>query len=142
MKTKEEEMQDLGKILKDFIQTSMKLVEDVFHLAGAEARLAAYSLRALIFLSFLLCALLVLTASCFLASVVVCLMALKVSLMMSFLIATLLSISMVLLVMGLMLRMKQNLFFPATRQSLRTIREINKGGLDDEITTKNQTAES
>jgi len=45
----------------------------------------------------------------------------------------------VLLVMGLMLRMKRNLFFPATRQA---IREINKGGLDDEITAKNQTAES
>ena len=114
MKMKEEEMQNLGKLLKDFIQTSVKLVEDVFHLAGAEARLAAYSLSALIFLSFLLCALLAVTASCFLASVVVCLMA-------------------------LMLRMKRNLFFPATRQA---IREINKGGLDDEITAKNQTAES
>jgi hypothetical protein len=117
----------LSKVLENIVKSFFKIFSDIGSLAKAEARLAKQSMVRIFFLSVLLFTLLTTTWLCFLGLTVAYLMYLKFSLLMSLFIVTALTALLAMMVGLIILRLKNNLFFRATRRQINQTTSLLKG---------------
>ena len=117
----------LSKILENILRSFFKIFSDIGVLAKTEARLAKQSVVGILFLSLLGVALLTTTWLCILGLLVTCLMSLNYSMLISILMVTVLNAVLSLLVCLFILRLKNNLFFRATRRQLHNTKNLLTG---------------
>jgi hypothetical protein len=106
-------------LVTNLFQTSFKLVSDTVSLANAEAHLAGRSLKDIAILSFFLAALLSTTWFCVIALIVCYLVMLHFSWLAALSIVTLFNLVLMVVIGVVMLKLKHNLTFPATRRQLQ-----------------------
>ncbi|MDR3477394.1 MAG: phage holin family protein [Gammaproteobacteria bacterium] len=106
-------------LITNLFQTSFKLVSDTISLANAEAHLAGRSLKEIVILSFFLAALLSTTWFCVIAMIVCYLVSMHFSWLAALSTVTLLNIFLMIVIGIVMLKLKHNLTFPATRRQLQ-----------------------
>jgi uncharacterized membrane protein YqjE len=117
----------LSKILENIFRSFFKIFSDLGSLAKTEARLAKQSMISIFFLAIALVTILTTTWLCLLALIVAYLISLKFSLLFSLLVVTVLNILIVVLICLVMLRLKNDLFFKATRKQLDSTKDLLKG---------------
>src|SRR5580700_2626450 len=109
---------NLIQVLINLISAYFKRLNDLFHLAELEARLAVKTLVNIIFLSFVLCMLIISAWLCALTMLFVYLVSLHFSLLSAACIITFVNIFLITAIVIVILKIKKNLFFPATRKHL------------------------
>jgi uncharacterized membrane protein YqjE len=127
----------LSKILENIFRSFFKIFSDIGSLAKTEARLAKQSMISIFFLAIVLVTILTTTWVCLLALIVAYLIYLKLSLLFSLLVVTVLNILIVALICSVMLRLKNDLFFRATRKQLDSTKDLIKGSLHGKPQAKN-----
>lgn len=109
----------LTSILSNLLIAYINRLTDLIHLAGLEAKLAVKTLVNIIILIFIMIIFLISTWLCFLFLVFSYLISLHLSWVFSAFILTLLNIILFAVVCLFILKIKKNLFFPATRKQLK-----------------------
>jgi uncharacterized membrane protein YqjE len=133
----EQHKTSIGKIFSGLFHSIKKLGSDLSQLAHLEAKLAKQSLVNLIILALVLGGLLTTTWLCLLGLLVTYLMSIQFSLLAALGIATLLNLILLAIVGLVMLKLKNNLFFPATRRQLNNTKKLLKETYHARITAKN-----
>ena len=125
-------------IIGNMFSTVYKLVSDVCHLASAETQLAKQSLANMIWLSFVIGALVTSTWLGLLGLLIsVFYTYLQLSLVTSFLIVFVINLSLILATLAFFFKLKGNLYFRATRKHLTGSKKIFKDTYRERLTAKN-----
>ncbi|EKD72617.1 MAG: hypothetical protein ACD_45C00623G0003 [uncultured bacterium] len=122
-------LSDTIKNIIMLVPNIINILSNVIALVNLETRIAGKTIVAILTLAVIYATLLTATWLSLLAILVVYLVSLQWSLLVSLLIALALNIVCLLVIGLILLRMKKNLFFPATVSECRNLREI----VDDEI---------
>jgi hypothetical protein len=117
----------LSKVLENMFNAFFKIFSDIGSLAKAEAQLAKQSMITILFLSVILFTLLMTTWICLLGLIVAYLIYLKLSLLLSIFIVTALTALLAMMVGLIILRLKDNLSFRATRRQISNTKSLLKG---------------
>jgi hypothetical protein len=124
------------KIVANVFQSVFKLFRDITILASAEARLARASAANLIIMVFVLGALLTCTWLTLLGLLIAYLLSIKISLVFALASAVVINLFLLMIVLLIMLKLKSNLFFPATRKQISRTKKIIKETYRERITKK------
>jgi uncharacterized membrane protein YqjE len=134
----EEKKFSLTQIIGNVLQSAQKLVSDIFHLAGAEARLAKQSIVNIFLLCFVLGTFLTTTWLSILGLLAVLLYSyLQLNLLLTITVLIVVNLIVVAAIAFTILKLKRNLSFPATRNQLRGAKKLIKDSYSERITAKN-----
>jgi magnesium-transporting ATPase (P-type) len=134
-----EEQNELGftQVLNNWLRTFFKLLGEFKNLIKLESRLAKRSLGIILVLSIFLCFVLMSTWLCFLSLITVYLVNAQFSLFNSLLFVMLFNVMLITILCLIMLKLKDDLFFPVTRRQLRQVKFPEKEPNDDKPTQTN-----
>jgi uncharacterized membrane protein YqjE len=118
--------QTLFAIFSNLIHAYVKRITDLVQLAGLEARLAGKTLIQISILIYIVSVLLISTWFCMLLLLFIYLVSLQFTWVVAAFIITILNVALLFVTIFSILKIKRNLFFPATRRQL----EITKAMLD------------
>lgn len=113
-------------ILKNLLQAYLKRLSDLSHLAGLEAKLAGRTIITLTLLSIILVFIVLSTWLSLLLLVFIFLVSLHYTLLFASLVITGLNFFLLIILYFSMVRIKKNLYFPATRRQLANMNLISK----------------
>jgi hypothetical protein len=123
------------QIIINLISAYFKRLNDLIHLAGLEARLAVSTFVTIIVLFFILFVLSISTWLCILYGLFIFLVALHFTWLFSAAMLILLNLALIVATVSAILKMKNNLFFPATRKYIY-LESTEQQGIKNEQTAK------